>query len=69
MPGRRDSVVVAPRPAVPRISLLHAQGRSWATIGGLVGQRNLAVTANTCTHVLIDAREVAYASLIAGGSA
>jgi integrase len=30
-----------------RISVLHYQGRSWAAIGAFVGQRNLAVTANT----------------------
>ncbi|HEX6724893.1 MAG TPA: hypothetical protein VF073_06580, partial [Gaiella sp.] len=32
-----------------RVSLLHRQGRSWAEIGHFVGQRNLAVTANTYT--------------------
>jgi integrase len=43
-----------------RISVLHRQGRTWADIGGFVGQRNLAVTANTYTHVLIDGAEVDY---------
>jgi integrase len=43
-----------------RISLLHAQGVSWARIGELVGQRNLAVTANTYTHVLGDESELDY---------
>ena len=41
-----------------RISLLHEQGVSWARIGEAVGQRNLAVTANTYTHVLSDGHEV-----------
>jgi site-specific recombinase XerD len=47
-----------------RISLLHKQGHTWAEIGALVGQRNLAVTANTYTHVLIDSREVDRAKLL-----
>jgi integrase len=41
-----------------RISLLHKQGFSWAEIGNTVGQRNLSVTANTYTHVMVDPREV-----------
>ena len=45
-----------------RISLLHRQGRSWAEIGRLVGQRKLSVTADTYTHVLIDGAEVDYAT-------
>jgi len=35
----------------------------WARIGELVGQRNLAVTANTYTHVLADEQEVDYSTL------
>jgi hypothetical protein len=35
------------------------------TIGQGVGQRNLAVTANTYTHVLADERELDYANLLA----
>jgi hypothetical protein len=36
------------------------------TSGGQgVGQRNLAVTANTYTHVLADERELDYANLLA----
>jgi integrase len=46
-----------------RVSLLHHDGKSWAQIGQLVGQRNLAVTANTYTHVLIDG-EVDYRELL-----
>jgi integrase len=43
-----------------RISLLHVAGVPWARIGEHVGQRNLAVTANTYTHVLIDEAELDY---------
>jgi integrase len=50
-----------------RISLLHLRGVPWARIGEHVGQRNLAVTANTYTHVLIDEGELDYAALLAGG--
>jgi integrase len=48
-----------------RISLLHLAGAPWARIGEHVGQRNLAVTANTYTHVLADETELDYASLLA----
>jgi integrase len=47
-----------------RISLLHAQGVPWARVGEYVGQRNLAVTANTYTHVLLDERELDYAAML-----
>jgi integrase len=47
-----------------RISLLHLSGVPWARIGESVGQRNLAVTANTYTHVLADEAEVDYAALV-----
>lgn len=47
-----------------RISLLHSQGNSWATIGAFVGQRSLKVTAGTYTHVLMDQRELDYAELL-----
>jgi integrase len=49
-----------------RISLLHLRGMPWARIGEYVGQRDLAVTANTYTHVLTDETELDYASLVAG---
>jgi integrase len=52
-----------------RISLLHRQGRSWAEIGRLVGQRKLSVTADVYTHVLMDAAEVNYAELLDRGGA
>jgi integrase len=47
-----------------RISVLHKQGRTWAEIGRLVGQQKLSITADTYTHVLIDAREVDYTGLL-----
>jgi integrase len=49
-----------------RISLLHLAGIPWARIGEHVGQRNLAVTANTYTHVLADEVELDYERLVAG---
>jgi integrase len=47
-----------------RISLLHLQGKPWARIGEFVGQRNLSVTADTYTHVLVDEAELDYAALL-----
>ena len=47
-----------------RISLLHLGGVPWATIGQAVGQRDLAVTANTYSHVLVDEAELDYANLL-----
>jgi integrase len=41
-----------------RISLAHLAGVPWARIGEEVGQRDLAVTANTYTHVLTDETEL-----------
>jgi integrase len=48
-----------------RVSLLHLRGMPWARIGEWVGQRNLAVTADTYTHVLVDERELDYEALVA----
>src|SRR3954466_10186110 len=48
-----------------RISLLHAQGRSWAEIARFVGQRKLSVTADAYTHVLMDRSEVPLEKLLA----
>jgi integrase len=48
-----------------RISLLHLGGVPWARIGEAMGQRSLAVTADTYTHVLTDERELDYAGLLA----
>lgn len=47
-----------------RISLLHLAGVPWARIGEHVGQRNLAVTANTYSHVLADEVELDYAGML-----
>jgi integrase len=47
-----------------RISLLHLGGVPWARIGEHVGQRDLAVTANTYSHVLTDERELDYAEVL-----
>jgi hypothetical protein len=47
-----------------RISLMHLAGIPWARIGEHVGQRDLAVTTNTYTHVLIDETELDYVTLL-----
>jgi integrase len=47
-----------------RISLLHLRRVPWARIGEQVGQRNLAVTANTYSHVLVDEAELHYSELL-----
>ena len=61
------------RPGVPtftarsrhrRISLEHLRGVPWARIGEHVGQRNLAVAANTYSHVLADEAELDYAEML-----
>lgn len=49
-----------------RISLLHLGGTPWARIGEHVGQRNLAVTANTYTHVLTSETELDYPAFLTG---
>jgi hypothetical protein len=43
-------------------------GEPFARIGEHVGQRNLAVTANTYTHVLTDEAELDYAGLLVSHS-
>jgi integrase len=47
-----------------RISLMHLRGVPWARIGEYVGQRSLAVTADTYTHVLLDETELDYTTLL-----
>ena len=70
MQGRRRPAVQSPHDLRHRrISLLHLRGVPWARIGEQVGQRNLAVTANTYTHVLTDEAELDYAALMAGMTA
>ena len=46
-----------------RIACCTCAAMPWARIGEFVGQRNLAVTANTYTHVLVDEAELDYAAL------
>jgi integrase len=48
-----------------RISLVHHAGVPWARIGENVGQRNIAVTTNTYTHVLTDETELNYERRVA----
>jgi integrase len=48
-----------------RISLLHLRGVPWARIAEFVGQRDLTVTANIYTHVLVDEAELDYVELLA----
>ena len=50
-----------------RISLLHLGGVPWARIGEHVGQRDLAVTANTYSHVLAEG-DVDYETLAANAT-
>jgi hypothetical protein len=42
----------------------HLAGVPWARTGEHVGQRNLAVTANTYSHVLVDEAELDCAELL-----
>lgn len=42
----------------------HHAGVPWARIGEHVGQRNLAVTANTYTHAMIDEAELDYEAIL-----
>jgi integrase len=48
-----------------RVSLLHAQGLTWARIGELVGHADLVTTARTCTHVLVSEDELDFDRLLA----
>ncbi len=47
------------------ISVLHLRGVLWARIAEFVGQRDLAVTANVYSHVLVDEAELDYEVLLA----
>ena len=47
-----------------RVSLLHAQGHTWARIGKQVGHADLVTTARTYTHVVGDEAELDYARLL-----
>lgn len=48
-----------------RVSLLHAQGKTWAQVAEIVGNASAVVLAKTYTHVLMDEREIDYASILA----
>jgi integrase len=43
-----------------RISLEHLRGVPWARIGEAVGQRNLSVTADIYSHVVMTETEIDY---------
>jgi integrase len=47
-----------------RISLLHLRNVPWARIAEFVGQRDLTVTANVYSHVMLDQGELDYANLL-----
>jgi hypothetical protein len=63
--GSGRPALQATRPRHRRISLLHAEGKTWARIGEFVGSRSLSVTAEVYTHVLSDETELDYATLLA----
>jgi hypothetical protein len=48
-----------------RISLLHLQGVPWVRIGEAVGQRNLSVTADVYSYVILDETELDYERMLA----
>jgi hypothetical protein len=47
-----------------KATLLQLAGVPWPRVGEQVGQRSLAVTANTYSHVMLDQAEVDYAQLL-----
>ena len=47
-----------------RVSLMHAQGVSWARIGEQVGHDDITTTSRVYTHVVADERELDYAALL-----
>jgi integrase len=49
-----------------RVSVLHAQGRTWAEIAAFVGHASKAETADTYTHVIVDPAEIDLGALLAG---
>jgi integrase len=50
-----------------RVSVLHAQGRTWAEISAFVGHASKAETADTYTHVIADPSELDLAALLSSG--
>jgi integrase len=47
-----------------RVSVFHAQGRTWAEISAFVGHASKAMTADTYTHVIADPAEVDLEALL-----
>ena len=60
-PGFRSGPRTTSDTAVFRYS---TPGMPWARIGEFIGQRNLSMTADTYTHVLVDEAELDYAGLL-----
>ena len=63
--ARRCPAVVATGPETPAHLAVPPQGRTWAEIAELVGNRSARVLADTYTHVLMDEREIDYERVIA----
>ena len=57
------ALVAARPPPPPHLPAAPARG-PWARIGEFVGQRDLTVTANTYTHVMLDEAELDYSLLV-----
>jgi len=47
-----------------RVSLLHAQGKTWAQVAEIVGNASADALAKIYTHVPLDEREIDYASVL-----
>ena len=43
---------------------MHLRGVPWVRIGEFVGQRNLSVTADVYSHVMLDEDELDYAKML-----
>lgn len=60
------ALALAAAAAAPLLfSSVRSAGVPWARIGEHVGQRDLAVTANTYSHTLVSEDELDYANLLA----
>jgi hypothetical protein len=62
------SPAVQPARPAPPADLAPSPARRTLGAGEFVGQRNLAVTANTYTHVLADETELDYVALLGRGA-
>jgi integrase len=49
------------------VSVLHAQGRTWAEVSAFVGHASKAETADTYTHVIADPAEIDREALLLDG--